>query len=245
MGISFDETDQECNHGSDSSLDDIDPCTAMFWFRYSSASGGNNWLYAKSGVSWGARITGSGLLNIRVSRSGGLMEAEASTGVAEDVWQFAALVYDTSTDTVEIYIGDEDTPATEVSYNVQNTGSGALTTNASQDLLISANVQNTLGGDVGVAIFEEAALTRGQIIARQFFPHATADTRLLTNYGFNSTGVQVDWSGNANNGTLSGTAGFSVAEHPPISFWPQAGSNLDALVTIPSAGFSITHIVGV
>ena len=67
-------------------------------------------------------------------------------------------------------------------------------------------------------------LALAEIQRQQFRPHPLASTLVFCMLGYAGTGTQPDWSGNGNNGTVTGA---TVADHVPLGAfgfqgWPGA-----------------------
>jgi hypothetical protein len=135
-------------------------------------------------------------------------------------WWFVAVTFDGVT-APKLYIGNLTTPVHEIaSYSISTAPSGARVTDGGARTIIgnldNGGVVNAgFQGRIAVANFiQGSVLSLGQLKQHQFNPHAEAGSRIFTWYGFNGTGTQPDWSGNKNNGTVTGA---KIAPNVPIA----------------------------
>jgi hypothetical protein len=135
-----------------------------------------------------------------------------------NAWTFCAARYDTaaSNGDQELYVGNLTTPLAEPSaYAVQQVGSGTVTADAGSDPRVGNNAADTgaLQGDMAFFGLWNRYLTYGEMLAQQWHPHPTEGCVVFLMLGWNGTSTQPDWSGNLNNGTVTGA---TVAAHVPL-----------------------------
>lgn len=143
-----------------------------------------------------------------------------------------------STTDQKIFIGDLSTPAAEPSaYVSQTAGSGSVTSDSASNLLIGNNTSaGTLEFNGRIAIVQawDALLTSRQIWAQQFgfVPVATQNLQLFSHLGLNNIAGCPDWSGNRQNGSVTGA---TVAAHVPLPKRPNSRNLImDAVVASSS-----------
>lgn len=144
---------------------------------------------------------------------------EASTyNLVNNAWQFIASTHDGSAtgDIIRLYYGNLTTIAALLTIGYSEDASGTLTDDSGADVRLG---KGGGGGDSFTCIHGwvgmwNTRLTLEQIRAQQFTPHVTGGCVLFTHLGFDGTTSQPDWSGNANNGTITGAV---VADHVPIN----------------------------
>ena len=215
------------DHGSATNLDDMDPVTMMAWIIADDESAEFHALMGKNkdaggqGLSWA--IHEENVLAIVTRQTGGVenLEAEATTsnfasfGLGK--WMFVAAVVDVGT-SARMLVGDLTTaPAEPSSYDAVEVGDGAISTDAGEPFTVGHSIDfgtasAGFAGDVAFVHVVEAALTNGQIIQQWMRPHPIANSRIFSHYY--GTGTQADWSGQGNNGTLSGSP--TAVDHAPI-----------------------------
>lgn len=154
-------------------------------------------------------------------------------------WLFIAFHWNTNAANglQRMFIGDLSLPAAEPSaYTVQTVGVGVVGSGSGAFRMGNGAVTSReFHGIVGWCGIWEQYLTPEQIIEQQFRPYVTPNCLLFTHYGWNETGTQADWSGNANGGAVTSA---TVAQHVPLR--PQFGSapRLSYIISAPPAGFA-------
>lgn len=222
MALTFNDSSQQVDHGSDASLDDMVPITILMWvypttidttYRRAIAKGGSGLMELAFTDEFDIGVPNNFQFGRGYSTTGAFSRAAQDT-ITVNKWQciavtFAALV------APKLYHGDLDTIITETAYALEIAKSGTLVTDASLSLRIGRreDATDTFLGRIAFVGMWKRELTLGQLQAQQFHPHVTADCKLFTHYGFNGTGTQADWSGNTNNGTVTGA---SQADHVPL-----------------------------
>jgi hypothetical protein len=234
---------QYVNHGSDVSLDDLDPVTVMVWAWVDTLHATErNFVFGKAsaadeGISWTLGRT-SGVDQIISNR-----EASSNANVVSDTsnfaawgiakWMFCAFVHELG-GTPRLLVGDLVTPPAEPSsYNSQVGGSTPITSDAGQNLYVG-NIRDLgstwrFGGDVALVHVVAANLTNKEIIEQwEAIRPLEGRTRLLAHYG-EGTQTQFDLSGNNNHGTTTGGPTIGVPlprEYPVIGYSRIVGSGL-------------------
>jgi hypothetical protein len=243
MGRTFSGATDRVDFGSGASLDDVNVFTSATWINVTTVAA-TRVLYTKGG-SGGKRFrlfggTSSGSMQLTVSQATtiGTAQSAAST-VTTGAWQFLAATFDGSF-VPRLYRAALGAPVTEVSYAVQTTGIGGISSDASQSMLFGGDASNSLPGTAAEALILPAALNAGQLttLAYGMLPR---ECRLYAPlYGVAST--EPDYSGNKNNGTLTGTA---AGAHPPIrSRWAGLVSGApDRTVSVGGGGSDAFHLI--
>lgn len=119
-----------------------------------------------------------------------------------------------------------DTPVTETSsYSFRNVGSGA-TTAATGDLYLGNRTGVFKTAELNLSLYQmiNSRLSLAELRAIQYtmFP-SRSDQNIFIHLGWNGTGTQVDWSGNRNNGTVTGA---TVANHAPLGYVPHSAAKI-------------------
>ena len=151
--------------------------------------------------------------------------SSASTYTA-NVWQYLVSTFDMAgaNGDQKCFRGLLDTVVSEVSgYDSQLVGSGAAFTNTG----LNQTLGNRDAADLPVqglmawAAIYDRQLSLAEIRQQQYniWTPIDPDNCLgFWNLGFNGTGTQPDWSGNRNNGTVSG--GAAEDNHVPLGYFP-------------------------
>jgi len=235
------------DHGTGSSLDNIDTGAVATWIKLTTGTGYSA-LWQK-----GLAASGFQLIGLNDGSAGEIFFAKATTStnpshvsveeIAIGVWTFVGVTWDFSVDldqlNIHIYLGDRSTPAVESTYDGGAFGLGSLVSNAGRNAVVGNNEPgaNDFNGEIANFKYWNRVLTLSDLIAQQYGAPVGAGCLLHTEYGINGTGTQADWSGNGNNGTVTGSA---VSDHAPI---PKPFSRREAVewettpggITIPVA----------
>ncbi|MCP4231511.1 MAG: LamG domain-containing protein, partial [bacterium] len=254
MALDFDSASNEkVDVGSGASLDNLANRTALAWvFPTSAPSGSNPIIYSKAMNNWSAyqyfdmrESAGAFRISQGAATSGGEAFCRCTDTIALDTWSFVAGVLSdsgTATDH-KVYIGGLATLASEAASYVERIAwSGSANDDSSQ----AGSIGNyhfypgswaRFPGRIAVVGVWNRILSLSEIRAQQFRPHATSGCVGLWFLGFNGTGTQADFSGNGNNGTVTGA---SVAAHVPLanpfshsSYFSPA--SLAPILVVPSA----------
>jgi hypothetical protein len=248
MSINFDATAGEnVNHGSGASLDNLDTFSYLIWLR-PKAVDQNAGLITKGTTGGANRRTlelRDTIVNTAIFFAVDRVTAPAlaeSTAAAysANAWLFIAVAYNTSV-APQIYTGTLTTSAAEVSYNSQDAGSGATGDNNANNQFVGAFGAGTTGNpnaDIAWVGIWNRKLSSGEIAAQQFRPRVTSGSVLFTHYGYNGLSTQPDWSGNGNNGTVTGTPP-GAADHVPLGPFFGADVGYVPYVVAAPAGGSI------
>jgi hypothetical protein len=224
MALDFtNNTTDRVDHGSDASLDDLDPITYLIWCRPVTATTmlfidkrqttdrGYRMLYSASGTNlifFMDRDNGANAINM-----------EAASFISTNIWQFYAAVADSTgaNGDQKLFRGTlTSAPVEPGSYTTQTVGSGTVESNENGPQFVGNRRQFDFNfeGDIAWVGIWNVALTDGQIKAQWMRPHPTSGCVLFTHYGFNGTGAQPDHSGTGNNGTVTGA---TVIPHVPLA----------------------------
>ena len=203
------------NHGSASGLDNLATWTALFWAKPTALGTDDFWL----GLKVQGRInTGFGdgsIVSVGRSRATVSDGRDSVTGVlVVNVENFLAVTYDSgATPRFHIYRGDRTTAPAEVSYGFTQNGSGALVDDSASNLLVGNDGTRSFQGNMSKFMFCNSTFALGQIRQQwmRFVP--VAGCQIYSEYGFNGTGTQPDWSGNLNTGAVTAA---TVGDHAPL-----------------------------
>lgn len=231
------------DHGSDASLDDLDPCSFLIWCRptsfvdLSKMFGKNNTRRLFDLTSTGGNVA------LHITRDTSNCDYRTNdTPLTVDAWNFVAGIYDSGAgagEIVNIYVGDLTTEAVESTYGVANDGSGTNTTDAADSLGIGNRLPTAnlpWNGQIAIVAYCNVALSLAQCRDWQWRPRKIASAVLYSHYGFNGTGTQPDWSGNGNSGTVTSA---TVADHVPLG--PAFGFDLGWQGEVAAAATAVGH----
>ncbi len=167
-------------------------------------------------------ITGNQQFRLQINRATTNAAAQTVDGALEtNKWLFLAGTYDES-DGPRIFKGDLTTTVSEVSYDSRTVGAGATSSDATDALRWGnreSSPSDTHGfrGRIAAVAYINQRLTLGELKTAQFkiaaWVLSTGNTKDFHLFGFNGTGTQPDWSGSANNGTVTVA---TVADHVPL-----------------------------
>lgn len=135
-------------------------------------------------------------------------------------WVFLAFTWNTAGADADqrILVGDLSTLAVGPSaYTAQTVGTGTIdTTNADVHVGTGAVTTRETHGRIAWVGVWSTALTNAQIQQQQFRPRCDpgAGCVFFVPYGYNGLGSQIDYSGNAIHGTITGT--LVVSDHVPL-----------------------------
>lgn len=214
-------TSDRVNCGSAAAIDDFAAFTMLTWC-YPTALNDNRTLISKTGgPGTGKYLTAkltAGNLALTVDRAtaDGVYVTNDTPLSTLNKWYLVAATYDeAATPSIRIYVGDLAAIAVERTYGTATNGSGATGTDAANSLLIGNFSTNNLAwqGRIAVASYINRALTLQEIISWQFRPRVISGCLGLWQLGWNGVSTQPDYSGNANNGTVTGA---TVGDHVPL-----------------------------
>ena len=232
MALNYTADNQKVDCGSAAVLDNLDPFTAMMWL-YPTSSATLAHLYSKAPAGGGGVLVlrrnsspANDLLFVRTrATTTTFYETNDAPLTTSNKWYFVAVSFaSASTPVVHIYVGDLSTLAVESTYGTSIDGSGALETDAANNLRIGSSGTSNINWRGRIALYHlvGSELSLGQIKEQQFRPHVVANSKLFMHLGYNGTGTQPDWSGNFNSGAVTGA---TVAPH--VSLGPSFGFDSD------------------
>jgi hypothetical protein len=229
LSFANDSTDRaDC--GSAAALDNLTAGTVVGWMYITSVSGSNCGVIAGKGST---AFTGNkafdtcpagGVASQRliVQRNTTDLDVRSTNWLSTGTWYFLAYSFDTSlTDTDQhLYMGTlTTTVAEETAYVKQQVGSGTVKDDSANSFDIGNIGAGTVfegGGARRIAFVGlwGRQLSLAEIKAQQFHPHLTGNSDLGMWFpGSNGTGTQPDYTGNANNCTVTGA---TQSDHVPI-----------------------------
>lgn len=219
-------TSDKIDAGSASQLDDVRTGTAVAWVYPTTNSGGERvWQKSNYGNSGPTMyLLSGGGFEAYIHRNTSDLYVSTGASASEfstNEWVFMAWVFDENgaNSDQKLFIGKLDSIVAEVgSYSSQGAGSGSFDSNASQPMYVgngwgTDEDDKPFVGDYGFFGLWNRALTLGELRALQFQPRVTNGCLVFYDMGRSGTSTQVDWSGNGNNGTITGT---TMANHIPL-----------------------------
>lgn len=211
------------NHGSNSVIDDLNPLTLIMWVYCTTRTSGR-YIFNKGANPAKNLLLSGGTGNIEWVVDRATTDADyitSDTPLTANVWTYIAITFDSAaTPSSRIYTGKRATAAVESTYGTSTSGSGSVTSDAANSFIVgnSSGLNAAFQGSIADVRYFNRALTLGECIDQQFNPHMDSGCKLYCVYGFNGTGTQPDWSGNANSGAVTG-ATLAVV-HPPVAYFP-------------------------
>lgn len=204
------------NCGSDTSLDGLTAITFLCW-TYVTSLVDQARFYLKTGRFLALDAT-SGAVFVRHARATADTEYFSDNGIiTTNIWKFLCYSFNASgsaNEIINIYHGGLSTVASEVTYAARTDGSGGYDLDSAGSLLLGGGgTSNPTNGRIAVAAYVAKEMSLQEIIRWQFHPQVTPETRGFWHLGFNGTGTQPDWSGNVNNGSVTGA---TVSDHVPL-----------------------------
>ena len=213
--LNFNGTTDQVDFGSAASLDDMMPVTFMFIYRPTTLDTTFRYLWWKLGTGR-SYIThhDSDLEFARIYSGTNAFATSTGDILSANNWYVTFLVDGGAAVATRIYHAQLGSALAEVSYGIQDTPTGTLTTDAAGSVLVGfRDSTRRFIGDIAVVAVWEEAFSLDQCIAQYWRVSMTANSQLYSHLGFNGTGTQADWSGKANGGTVTGT---TVTSHAPI-----------------------------
>lgn len=240
------------NCQSGTSLDDITAGTALAWV-YPTTLTNDHVIMTKIGATYQGTnyltISG-GAANLRMSvdrATTDLIVSSSNSFLTTGKWWFVGSQWDLNGANGDqlLYYGDLSTPAVAISsYVLQQVGSGARVSDAANSLgignKVAAEAFTCWAGRIAVVGLFNRRLTLTEIRTWQIRPYHASGGVLFIHLGWNGTGTQFDWSGNGNNGAVTGA---TVADHVPLG--PAFGSaeGIEFPAFAPVAGLSPSQTV--
>lgn len=201
-------TSNNVDHGAVNAIDDSPVWTVAVWARVTTLN--NRRFYSKGNNS---RFTyaSSGDLSCFQARAANTNYLTNTVPISVNNWTFAACSMDingSAGQRANIYTATKSSAFTEHTYGTASDGSGAVTSNAATNVSYSATIAgtNSMQGQMGPVWLFNRALSAAEINELQFQNWPMPGMLVHSHYGFTELNTQYDDSGNANNGTVSGSA---------------------------------------
>jgi hypothetical protein len=212
-------TSDRVNHGSAASLDNLDPFSYALWV-YPTTVTGNRIIIAKSSAagSPNGKFLGFEGASTRIQFIVDRVTTDTNyvtnlTALTTNKWWFVAVTFNSAGavgEIANIYQGDLTATLAEGTYSTATDGSGANRDEAAISLSVAnstpATPASAFQGRIAWVGVWNRELSLAELRAQQFHPAKTSGNVLFAAYGFNGTGSQIDWSGNANAGTVTGAS---------------------------------------
>lgn len=207
MSLNFNGATDQVDFGSASSLDDLATATVMFIFRPTTLDATFRYLYRKIDIGAINIVSHDNFLEFtRVYGTTNLIIL-SSTTISINNWYIAFFVDGGAGVAPHLYLAQLGSALAEVSYTTQQTPVGTLTSDAGGSLLVGfRDDPRRFIGDIALISIWTDVLSLNQCSIQYRKPILSVNSKLLCYLGYNGTGSQIDWSGNANNGTVTGTA---------------------------------------
>jgi hypothetical protein len=164
-----------------------------------------------------------------------------NAGITVNKWWYVCVTIDQAAGAgvkVKVYVGDLSTLATARTFGTATDPSSGFVSNNGATFFVGDNAADatSMGGRHAVMMMWPGVVLTEAQAQQQQFSHLpiVAGCKLHAVYGYNGTGTQPDWSGNANNGTVQGTT--AVADHVPLTFRKHGSLYVPYAVAAPPGG---------
>lgn len=221
--LNNDGSNQNVNFGSGTSLDGYTAHTLIMWIYPVTINGTLGRMLASKETTpatfqknWTIRSTGQ--LDSTFNTSGTTATARSASSAGNVIttgkWWYVAFTLSSGL-VPRIYIGDLSTPAKEVAYTIQTTGTGTADDDSAADFILGNTQALNRAGNNRYAFvsYYNRELSLGEIRSLQYRPRVISGTVLFSHLGFNGLTSAPDWSGKKNNGTILAT---TTARHVPL-----------------------------
>ena len=230
--------------GSAATLDDRTTMTCVMWVKWNGGAGPVRF--------WGKGLGGGGYAYFGMPGGGtarlvatwdytttDATSQSSNSTLVSGSWQCVAVTFD-NTNGPKLYAGSLSAPIAETGYAVGPTApSGTRVSDAAQNFYIGndegagASFTKAWPGSIASFALWNRVLSLGELLDQQFSPRVTSGCVLFAHLGFNGTGVQPDWSGKGNNGTVTGA---TQSAHAPLARpFGREDSSLPYIVAAPAA----------
>jgi hypothetical protein len=228
MALTFSTSDTDVDHGSDASIDNMETLSILAWIYPTTSDTTYRYVTMKHlfGSEGGFSLAVTDQWDSATPESFGMYVADASgnsdnawgatNSIVLNAWNFIGATWAGVGNAPVLYNGSLTSIVTATTINNSSANMTGAVADASYNLLVGqhSNASSDFLGDIAIVYICEEVLTLGQIRKFQFRPQIVGTApRLLTFYGFGGTGTQPDYSGNGNNGTVTGA---TVADHVPL-----------------------------
>ncbi len=230
MALAFLTTDDRVEFGSDSSIDNCDSCTWIFWLlstNLAAPSGARLMYKASAGIGVQIWIGGTGGTDTfqydrkRATANSFILAPNGTFN--EDEWTFLAIA-DSDGVAPQAWTGTLATPAVELpSYPTQNTGSGAADSDEAAPLQVGARAPSASGFSnchVAYTWMYSSRLTEGQILAHQYDPSYKAPVsslQIFCDFGHIGGGSpQTNYAGTGSSLNQGVNTGGTLVDHVPL-----------------------------
>lgn len=228
--------------GSAVVLDNVDPLSICAWVRPTSLVA-NAAVWAKNpiGVLFASKLNGTAG-NISATRRRGGGGAANSNYISNNTplstvnqWYFVAWVYAGAG--AHIYVGNETTLATEVTYGTAQAGSSTPVDDSAVSALIgnenAATPASTWNGQIAHVSVWNVGLTLAQVQEQQVFPHLYAGNIGFYKLDADTGTTEVDQSGFLNLGIVTGATVATVADPTGVKWYssPLVQNNYQSMRT--------------
>lgn len=253
MALLFDATDERVQVPAHASIDDLSSMTLMIWYQVTTVAGGTAYCV----INKHDGTAGDGFLMFRPGGAVGpddwwFIRNRATTDtsvqsngniISTNRWEWIC-VMDSDGVAPDLLHGTLAARAAAPTYGTRTTGSGATAGESDRDLWIgNSDGTQPHQGRIGLVQIFNRRLTPAEALLHQYRPHVSNGCVLFLAPGSNGVGTQADWSGNANNGAVTGATvvdplplgplfGFDV----PISVWEAPPANGVTITTPANAG---------
>jgi hypothetical protein len=245
-------TSDQISHGSGASFDDLSAFTWFCWFKQNTVTTFRTIASKETSSVLGWRLHspsagGGGFLRLQVQTSAGQIAYRTNNqAIVANTWHCVAATFDlagASNEKINIYVGTLTTSLAESTYAAIADFGGTISSAAAGNLLVGQDTSFTSAwqADFAVGMHWNRALTHGELLDQQFYPHVTSGCVLFTHYGYNGTSTQPDWSGTGNAGTVSGG---TLADHVPLRGFRRRRSGLYVPYAASVAGAIVARSYG-
>ena len=234
MALDFtNATSAVVDYGSDASLDNLSAFTIIVTAYPTALTSGRRY-FAKgldnNGLAMWMDWTTSGAIATQVDRSTSPDQAVSTLTVSTNTWIQIAMTYDT-TNGINIFTRSLNAPFSEVGYSTNNIGSGTRIDDSAQPFVVGNRVEldTSFPGRIDDIKVINARLSLAELNWHAFKPVFAENVVLFSKLGWQGTSTQVDYSGNQNDGTVTGA---TLTNHAPLVN-PFSLSNFNVPYVVP------------
>lgn len=210
-----------------------DAGTLMFWVNFNGFGVANRRLLWKNGGLNLQTFSGTNQAQLFFNHTRSVTSSTVqnnSGDLSTGTWYFVVIAYDLLT-APQLFLGTLTSLIDDSKSAVL--GSGTSGNDSASNAILGNRESTSLSINGSIALFHwvNVRLTQGQVESQWIWPHPTANSQVFYQCGFSGTTTQTDWSGQKNNGAITGS---TIAAHVPLGrFWGDALMGEDAYTVIP------------
>jgi hypothetical protein len=239
MALTFGAVNSDAvNIGTGASISNLNPLSYIEWVYPTSVATSAGLLFMQKGraASGGTRrafsfAAAGNFLRLTVDRATTDTDYIASSlALTDNTWHCIAATFNSAAsagEVVNLYCGTLTAEMAETTYSTATDGSGAVGDDSGLAMKLgndgAAASTSAFKGRIAIAAIFNRVLTLGELQSWQFHPRVMSGCVGFWQLGYNGTSTQPDWSGNGNNGTVTGA---TLSDHVPLRGFRRRRSGL-------------------